>query len=291
MTVSPARTDETRVCALLASHNRREVTLRSLQALACSAEHAGVLLTGVLVDDASRDGTAAAAAARFPWLRVLQGDGQLYWCRAMARAWQAAEALHPRPDFVLWLNDDTEVSPEALAVLLQAARQPGPRGDGCVIVGGVGDAGVPSYGGRVRPSWWRRTAWQLVMPADVVQPIETFDGNLVLIDRLARDRVGNLDPAYEHAMGDYDWGLRARAAGVGLWLAPGVLGRCADNARSGGFTDPAVPLRVRWRHLLSPKGLPWRSWLRFTWRHAGWAWPIYFVWPYLRVTLGLRPRQ
>jgi hypothetical protein len=50
--------------------------------------------------------------------------------------------------------------------------------------------------------------------------------------------------------------------------------------------DSALPLSKRWRLMLGRKGLPWRSWWVITRRHAGIFWPVFFLWPYVRVVLG-----
>lgn len=279
-----------RICALLACHNRREQTLECLRALAASAGFGRDFdLAAVLVDDGSRDGTAAAVRDGFAWVEVLEADGSLYWCRAMHRAF--ARALSGRFDAYLWLNDDTVVAPAALATLLASLRACDSVAQPAIVVGTAAHGGMPSYGGRVASSRWRRTAWTLLPPGEAPQRVDTMDGNLVLISAAAAARIGNLDAAFEHAMGDYDYALRARAAGVGVWLAPGVLAQCATNPQAGSFVDANLPLAARWRAMMAPKGLPWRSWARFTRRHAGVAWPLFFAWPYLRVLLGIRVRS
>jgi len=130
-----------------------------------------------------------------------------------------------------------------------------------------------------------------VTPLAEPQRLDTFDGNIVLVSAGAARALGNLDPAFEHAMGDTDYGLRAGRLGVECWLAPGTHGRCDDNPAVGTYADPALPWRTRWRLMLGRRGLPPRSWWRFTRRHAGLLWPAYLVWPYLRLAvagLGLR---
>lgn len=248
-------------------------------------------LSTILVDDGSTDGTAEAVADEFPRVRIIRADGSLFWCRSMHRAF--AEALPEGHDYYLWLNDDTLLQPDAVHRLLACERERRTAiGRPVIVVGSTVDArtGEPTYGGEVRFSRWRRTAWRLVPPVATPSRVETMDGNLVLISSAAAERVGNLDPAFEHAMGDFDYGLRANAAGVEAWLAPGVHATCSLNPAQGTFQDTSLSPSARWRHFLSRKVLPWRSWLRFTRRHAGLGWPIFFAWPYLRVVLG-RPAR
>ena len=279
------------VCAVLASHNRREQTLACLRALQASRGLPGLGLSAVLLDDGSTDGTADAVQAAFPWVQVIRADGSLYWCRGMHHAF--ALALRESHSFYLWLNDDTLVLPDALATLLATAQERrGALGHPVIVVGTAADAatGRPSYGGGVRAARWRLTSWQTVPPADRPQRVEVMDGNLVLVPAETAELVGNVDAAYEHAMGDYDYALRAGRLGVQVWLAPGVLAHCAPNPQAGSFHDARLTTAARWRALLGRKGLPWRSWLHFTRRHTGPWWPLFFAWPYLRVLLG-RPAR
>ena len=278
------------VCALLTCFNRRELTLASLRALAASVGVGHVTLRAVLVDDASRDGTAQAVRDEFPWVTVVSGDGALFWCRGMHLAF--ATALRRGFDHYLWLNDDTLLHADALARLLAceaALRQSAPL----IVVGNTVDpvSAAHTYGGERLPSRLARTRVVRVSPAAQPQRCDTLTGNIVLIPARAAHCVGNLDPAFEHAMGDTDYGLRARRQGVELWVAPDVHGSCAANAATGTYLDTVLAPAERWRRMLDRKGLPWRSWLIFTRRHMGWLWPLYFAWPYGRLLLTSRLGQ
>jgi GT2 family glycosyltransferase len=111
-------------------------------------------------------------------------------------------------------------------------------------------------------------------------------GNIVLVSARAARRVGNLDRGFEHAMGDTDYALRAARLGVELWVAPQVHGHCAHNPLADTYRDESLPLAMRWKRMMDRKGLPWRSWLRFTRRHTGVMWPMYFIWPYAKLLIG-----
>jgi GT2 family glycosyltransferase len=290
---TPAPASTRSLCALLTCFNRRDKTLACLHALGTSTGVEGLRLRAVLVDDASTDGSAAAVRAGFPWVQVIDGAGDLYWCRGMHAAF--AHALTDGHALYLWLNDDTLLDPDALARLLachdrlaQAASPADPAAAPIVLVGTTRDpdAGTPTYGGERRRPGLNPLSFELVVPAAHAQPIHTFNGNLVLVNAAAARRLGNLDPLYEHAMGDTDYGLRAGRAGVPVWLAEGTHGRCAHNPVQGTFRDRSLPLARRWRLMRSRKGLPMRSWWHFTRRHAGLWWPLLFAWPYLRLVAG-----
>jgi GT2 family glycosyltransferase len=281
-----------KLCVLLTSFNRKYYTLECLQALKNSTGLDGVELEAVLVDDGSSDGTAEAVSARFPWVKVLFNHGPpVFWCRGMHRAF--SEAISTGYDCYLLLNDDTMLFPNAVSALLACEKKLRITNSTypVVVVGSTQDkvSGAHTYGGEHRISSVKRTTFRLVRPSDTPQRLDTFNGNVVLLPADVVEKVGNLDPMFEHAMGDIDYGLRASRAGVGVWLAPGFHGTCSNNPAAGTFNDSKLSWSARWQHLLSRKGLPWRSWLHFTRRHAGVGWPIFFLWPYFRLLCQFRP--
>jgi GT2 family glycosyltransferase len=268
-----------RIAAVLACYNRVDKTLACLESLRRQQGHDAVIDPYVL-DDASPDGTADAVCARYPEATVLHGNGSLFWTGGMRRALEAAFARDY--DYYLWLNDDTKLDDGAVATLLATARELAARGEPpSIVVGSVRDpeTGVLTYGGRWRPDRRRPLQFVLVPPTDRPQPVETMNGNVVLVPRAVVGEIGNIDAAYVHSMGDQDYGLRARQAGCGVWIAPGTVATCSRNP------EPVYgrkPLSADLRGLWSVKGLPPSSWATYTRRWAGPLWPLYWVSPYLR---------
>lgn len=273
-----------RVAAILAVHNRRELTLECLRSLRAQ-QIMDASLDIYVLDDASSDGTAEAIGEQYPDVVLLQGDGDQFWNGGMRAAFGAA--LERDYDHYLWANDDTRLDDGALTTLLDTARDLARRGTTPPIVVGTTrhpDTGELTYGGRVRPSPRQPLRWELVEPSDVPRPCETMNGNIVLIPRPVAQRVGNIDPAFIQKMGDHDYGLRAREAGCSVWVAPGVLGECASHPPRRTDLQPFVQ---EWRRAWSPKELPFRQWAIFCRRWAGPAWPLYFASPYVRRGLRL----
>lgn len=273
-----------RVAAVMAAYNRRDLTLACLRSL--RAQRApGVTLDAFVLDDASSDGTSEAIAAEFPEAAVLRGSGRLYWNGGMRAAFGAAMAGDY--DYYLWMNDDTTLDDRALAVLLDTERDVRRRGDEAVVVAGSTrhpETGELTYGGLVRRSRWRRLRWELVSPADHPRQCETINGNTVLVSRAVVRRVGNVDPAFVQQMGDYDYGLRAGAAGCSVWIAPGTVGTCATHPPRRPGERPFLD---EWRRLWSVKELRPGPWAVFSRRWAGRLWPLYWLSPYLRGGLRL----
>lgn len=272
----------TTVVTLMTCHNRREKTAGCLRSLRGQGGP-GVSLRVVLTDDGSTDGTARAAQEVWPGIRVVRGDGSLFWARGMA----VAEAAAPACDFFLWLNDDVVLDADAVSRLLTTYRELAEAHQEVIVVGAVRDpsTGAVTYSGVRRTSRLHPMRFTPVVPGDTPVPADTMHGNVVLVPRQVVERVGPIDGSFAHGMADFDYGLRAGALGVRIRVAPGTMGTCARNP-AAAHADPALPLRVRWKLIRSPKGLPPGSWGRFTRRHAGPMWPVYWLLPYARLLLG-----
>jgi GT2 family glycosyltransferase len=273
-----------RIAVLITCHNRREKTLACLDALFANRLSNDVSMHVILVDDGSTDGTSEGVRARYPSVEIIKGDGNLYWNNGMHSAF--ARAMEIGFDAYLWLNDDTILYRTAIESLIHASQEARERG-GCsaIVVGSAQDpeTGSLTYGGVVAKSRLRPFRYTLVEPGSLPVECHTMNGNCVLVPQNVAQVVGNLDPGFAHAMGDIDYGLRARNAGFKLWVAPGIVGTCPKNTINGTFNDKSLSLGSRWETMMAPKGLPIASWLLLTRRHGGVLWPVFFAWPYLRV--------
>jgi len=270
------------IAVMMASHDRVDSTLRCLESLREQTD-LDAEVEVFLVDDGSADGTADAVRARYGGVHVLQGNGSLFWSGAMRLAQTAARRIEP--DFLLWLNDDVVLDPDALSRLLQVhARIVSKNGPLSIVVGGLRDpdTGSVSYAGVVRPDRVRRARFEMVEPSDAPVRCDAMHGNLVLVPESVFRRLDGFDGAYRHAMSDFDFGLRATAQGCGVWLAPGTFGACRRDHDDQPWIGSSGSLLDRTRLLLSPKGLPPADWWRFTRRHTGALWPLAFASPYGR---------
>ena len=258
------------LAVLMTCHNRREQTLRCLGALR-RQDLANVDLRVYLTDDGSTDGTGAAIWAVDLPIRVVAGSGELYWAAGMAMAERAA--MGDDPDLLLWLNDDVTLDPDGLAALM-AVHEQAPE---AIVVGTVRDpyTSGKTYGGRNRRGRHPQR-FSSVPQADHIQRANAFNGNVVLIPRSARNTVGPIDGSFAHAYADDDYSLRASKLCVPILCAAGTVGICSPNP--AGAAPNSV--RASWNQLQAPKGLPWRSQVRYLRRHGGLLWPAYLAWGY-----------
>ena len=280
----PWDTTQTSVCALLSSHNRVGHTVACLRAL--EVQDVESPITAVLVDDGSTDGTAQRVSDLFPWVQVLEGDGDLFWAASMARAECAARRL--RPTHYLWLNDDVVLFPSSLAELLRLSRQ---LGDESIVVGQTQDpvSGQTTYGGAVRAGWHplRFSA----VRSTRTKRVDIFDGNVVVVPSRVAELVGGIDGAFDHAFADNDYALRASALGVEIWQLGGPVGACEGNLGRSVIHNPSIPIRRRIAAALDRRGIPPASQFRYYRRHAGVFWFPLAVGSYLRILFPRRSNR
>ena len=96
-----------------------------------------------------------------------------------------------------------------------------------------------------------------------------MNGNVALISRAVVQRVGNVDPAFVQQMADFDYGLRARAAGCSVWVAPARSAPAPLIQSVARASGPRRELRRLW----SVKELKHGPWAVYSGRWAGRLWP------------------
>jgi GT2 family glycosyltransferase len=255
----PGGNTDITVVAILAAHNRRDLTVRCLRSLFAQVAR-GVALSAVLVDDGSTDGTREAVEGMNLDVTVVTGPGSWFWSRSMAAAERVAETADP--DVILWLNDDVELEPDVLRRAM-ATQQDHPQD---VLVGALWspETAKVSYSGFTVDPHNNRLVVR-VLPTREVQRLDNFHGNFVMIPRSARRKIGPIDRSWPHHYGDLDYAQRAASVGVRMRLLPGLIGAC--TATPAPWLDPASGPLLRTRSVLGRKGWPLGAQVRFMIRH------------------------
>jgi N-acetylglucosaminyl-diphospho-decaprenol L-rhamnosyltransferase len=236
-----------RVSIVLVSFNTRAKLLSALDALAVeAADGTAPPFEVVVVDNASTDGSAAAAAAhalRPVVRRRAANDG---FAAGVNEGVAAA-----RGDVIVLLNSDARPEPGALARLVDyLAANP--------VVGVVG-ARVTNPDGSRQPTAFREPTafatflefglFRPVAPApDVTGPVDWVSGALMAFPRsLARD-VGGFDDGYFLYAEDIDWCRRVRASGreVHYLAEPGAVHEArGSDPEARNWSPRAVAARLR----------------------------------------------
>jgi len=271
----------TRIAVLMTVHNRKAKTLACLSSLAQTWEpwRDFYQLSVFLTDDGSTDGTADAVreeAWPFP-VRILPGDGTLFWNGGMIRSWKAA-LEEGGFDGYLWLNDDVTVLPsfweDLKEVFLYARGHCAREG---IYVGSTCDAdtGAFTYGGFVYTNKWTLKD-RMLPPNGEIQPCEAGHGNITYVSAPVVEQMGIFCEKYIHGGTDHDYTYLAHKAGFPVLVLPHYSAACKnDHPRDGGrsgFFD--LPLKERLKALDSPRGLNLHNALLFSRRCFPWRYPL-----------------
>lgn len=235
---------------LLTCYNRRDKTLRCLERFFKAKKPKNFRFKFFLVDDGSTDGTSEAVKELFPEIIIIKGNGNLFWNQGMLLAWKKAFEVKEY-DFYLWLNDDAYIDNNAIIEMLESYYEKYKETDIESIV-------VGSFRNKVNSdkfSYGIRHNYKKIIPNGKIQNGNMMNGNLVLISKEVFNTVGFLSHNYTHAMGDYDYGLRAIECGFDIITTKNYIGTCPLNEDVPIWSDPSYGFVKRFQNLNSPLGL------------------------------------
>ena len=229
-------TENPRVSIVIAAYGKPDYTLRCLNSIA--ANHPVTSYEVIVIEDASGDPDAMLPAA-VPGLRFVVNDTNLGYLRSCNKAAKLA-----RGEFVLMLNNDTEMLPgaiDALVAVADAHPQAGLVGSKLIYPDGhLQEAGCIV--------WDDGTAWNYGRMADPTHPtfnylrqVDYCSAASVLVRRDIWERLGGFDEHYLPAYcEDLDLALRIRAAGYHVLYAPRSLVIHYEGISHGTDTSQGV---------------------------------------------------
>lgn len=238
------------IAVLITCHNRKEKTVKCLQALFKQNGLGHEFNIQVfLVDDGSTDGTSDAIRVVYSEVNIIQGNGNLYWNRGMHLAWETAAASKDF-DYYLWLNDDTYLYRNGLQLMLMALNETHFKSIICGSTCSPNDENKMTYGG----SYLVSNKTIPIFPNGKIQKADIINGNCVLVPHIVYQKVGNLDWTFSHAIGDHDYGLRAKKLGFFSFSIGNFIGTCSDNSSLPKWCNPEFSIHERFKNLYSPLG-------------------------------------
>jgi GT2 family glycosyltransferase len=244
----PATANVARLCAVVIAYNQREQTLACLRALSGVTYPAWTIL---LIDNGSTDGMAEAVAQAFPQVGMLRLDENQGYAGGTNLG--VTRALADGADYVLVLNNDVRVPPDAPGALVAAAEaDPHVAVVGSKIYYADESRRLQSAGGTVD---WRTMRLQLIGQGELDQgqyncakDVDFVSGCAMLIRAQAWCTIGEFDPAYFLYYEEVDWCLRARRAGWKVMYIPFVAMWHADQTSTG--TEPGLVMYYTTRNRL-----------------------------------------
>jgi N-acetylglucosaminyl-diphospho-decaprenol L-rhamnosyltransferase len=195
-------------------------------------ERAGGLSLDVLVvDNASRDGSAKAAKAAQPRMRLIENASN----RGLSAAWNQG-AVETGSPWILFLNPDAEIWDGDLAALVKKAGETHPdvavigpmvrNADGTIYESGrvfpsVGQAVGHAFLGPVAPgNRFTRSYKQAGWDRRTERPVDWVSGACMLVRRKAFEQVGRFDEDFWLYAEELDLCTRLKDAGWGILYAP-----------------------------------------------------------------------
>lgn len=201
---------------VLVSYERRDLLLRCCASVRMHAPQANL----IVVDNASSDGSAAAVTRECPAARVISLPRNLGFATAANRGAAAGSA-----PWILLLNPDAELTPEALPALGRAleangrcaAAGPRIRGEQGELELSVGRTLSPANDAMFKLlERWRGKALLaacLERRYRRSRAVTSLSGACMLVRRSAWEQVGGMDEGFFLYAEDVDLCLRLRAAG------------------------------------------------------------------------------
>lgn len=250
-----------KIAVLITCHNRKDKTLSCLKALYNNKLLPCFSFDVFLVDDGCSDGTVQAVNLHFPLVKIIPGDGDLYWSRGMHKAWDAAASNYDY-DYYLWLNDDTFIFENGLNNLLKQAKD---QQNSSIIVA----ATCSKYTNTITYSGIDANGNRLI-PNGSYQEVFSINGNCVLVPSKVYKEVGNLDLLFHHGLGDHDYGYRALNRNFKSFLSADYLAYCEKNDTLPKWCLKSVKISERIKNLYSPlaSSQPY-PYFRYKLRHFG----------------------
>ena len=98
-----------RIYIIIPVHNRKHFTLECLLSL---RKQTFQNFKVIVIDDGSTDGTGEMIEKEFPDVILLKGDGDLWWTGATNLGVEYALTQAGQGDYILTLNNDTELAPD-----------------------------------------------------------------------------------------------------------------------------------------------------------------------------------
>ena len=274
-------TPSAELAVVIVNYNAGEYLARCVQSV---VERSGGIAVDVLViDNASHDGSARAAAARTREVRLVENDTN----RGLSAAWNQGARAVDAP-WILFLNPDAELVHGDLGAIVKAgdARPDvallGPvirNPDGTIYESGrvfpkVGQALGHAFLGPFAPGnrftrAYRQTHWDRMTEREV----DWVSGAAMLIRRSAFEQVGGFDEAFWLYGEELDLGTRLRDAGWKVLATPAL-----EVLHVGGVSTG----RSRRTHVLHSQSI-----YRYYRKHRATGWRRATL-PFARAALRLR---
>ena len=219
----------------------------------------------IVVDNASQDGSLDAIRERFPDVTVLANSQNLGYAAGANDG--ARAALEGGAAYVLLLNNDTEIAPDAVSHLVAAAAADRLAAFvGPLIYYADPPDTIWSLGGSVS-YWTGDIAHRALRETDRgqysnIERVDYVTGCAVLCSAEALRKIGLMDEGYFMYNEDTDWCERAHRAGFHVLVAPlAKVWHKVSTSSGGGLTPFKIYHRIRSTFRFFRRYARWYHWI------------------------------
>ncbi|GIV83542.1 MAG: glycosyl transferase [Candidatus Roseilinea sp.] len=214
---------------IILTYNTRDLTCACVQSVIADAERTPYTVEIVVVDNASTDGTVTALRQATPDVHIIVNASNLGFSRGNNVGLRTA-----RGRYMMLLNSDTEIQPDALQTLI-AFMDAHPDAGACGPMLLNADGSLQPSGRPLPSMWtpimsmtrlyrlWKRDFYrQAGRDYNAIAKVGEVSGAALLVRREAYVSVGGLDPNLFAYYEDIDWCKRIGDAGFSVYYVPGA---------------------------------------------------------------------
>jgi GT2 family glycosyltransferase len=267
---------------LLTCHNRKDKTLTCLSSLYNCKIPQGFTFDVILVDDGSTDGTSKAVKEKYPLIKIITGNGNLFWAGGMRMAW--SDAISKNYDAYLLINDDVVLSENVLQSIIDTHQYSLAHFDkGGIYVSSTFDKGsnTISYGGKTIRKNLFGIENKEVVPSVIPISCNLTNANILFVNANVVEKIGLFDPRFKQSFADYDYSYTAFKNKLPVLVCPSIGGYC-NNDHVNNWSSVNTTLKKRIAHLYSPKGLEYKEYMYYIRKHFPLSLPYFFIMVWLK---------
>jgi GT2 family glycosyltransferase len=237
-----------KIATITPVHNRKNITLNCLNSLLSIDNNSFFKNDVVVVDDGSKDGTEQAIAENYPDVKVLKGNGNLWWTGGINLGLKYVLSQN-KYNYILLINDDISFEKNFISILLKTLLD-----NHNSIVGAttfysntniIWKAGMNDTK-KLHPllkNNYQNTNSKKELP-DLIE-VDVISGRAILVPVKAFKDIGLFDSEnFPHGFGDHEFCIRARRKGYNLII----------NTKAKIFSEPGA--NKSFFHLIKKKRLP-----------------------------------
>ena len=250
----------TRFRVIIAVYNRREVTVRIINQLKSMVSDS-IAIDITVCDDMSRDLTPEIIQRDFPGVHLVQTGGNFFWAKSMHLA--DTSSFKFNYDYLVWLNDDTDLDRNAFANVLQDYKTLlDPQ---AILIGALRDpeSKIVTYTGCLHSVVNRKVHLEFIPPLGIPTRVGMFSGNFVVVPRGLREVMGPISKKYSHGWADMEYGYRAKKFGYSSYLMSDFVGYSELNPIYTLHKSKNENIFRRFLHAYSRKGYHPVDYFRF----------------------------